>query len=261
MELMTVPTSSIVNMFIMSALAFLIPITLGIAWKKRTGGSIKPMLVGAATFVIFAQVLEALCHVLFLQVLPTAAIINSNFVLYAAYGGAMAGIFEECGRLVAFAFVLKKYREKTDAISYGIGHGGIECIMVLGVNMLVYAIVSIAANGGTSADVLAAQFGGIDGLNTALQTAAGVNVLNLVLAVVERICAIALHICLSMFVFSAVKNKKDINFFIAVLIHFLFDFVAVLISNTLGILVTEGVLILMTAGIFYYTFKVKKGDV
>ena len=160
-------------------------------------------------------------------------------MIYAAYGGAMAGIFEECGRLIAFSFVLKKYREKTDAISYGIGHGGIECIMVLGVNMLVYAIVSIAVNGGASADVLATQFGGTDALNTVLQTAAAVDVLNVVLAVVERICAIILHICLSLFVFSAVKNKKDVNFFIAVLIHFLFDFAAVIISRTLGIIPTE----------------------
>ena len=54
--------------------------------------------------------------------------------LYALYGGLAAGLFEETGRLLAFRFILKPHTARITALSYGIGHGGIEAFWVMGLS-------------------------------------------------------------------------------------------------------------------------------
>ena len=48
------------------------------------------------------------------------------------YGGLMAGVFEETGRYVSFKWFLKKETRIQDGLSYGIGHGGIEAMLIVG---------------------------------------------------------------------------------------------------------------------------------
>ena len=48
----------------------------------------------------------------------------------------MAALFEETGRYIAFRIFLKNHTERETAVSYGLGHGGIECIIVLGLGHL-----------------------------------------------------------------------------------------------------------------------------
>lgn len=45
------------------------------------------------------------------------------------------------GTFVAFRFLLRKDRKKRAAISYGIGHGGMESILVLGILSVTYLML------------------------------------------------------------------------------------------------------------------------
>ena len=67
------------------------------------------------------------------MVIQTIAPFLENPYVFAIYGGLTAGIFEELGRFVAFFFLLKKYLDYKDGFAYGIGHGGIESILVGGI--------------------------------------------------------------------------------------------------------------------------------
>lgn len=53
-------------------------------------------------------------------------------LLWAFVVGLFPGVFEEMGRLVAFKTVLRKRKNKETAISHGIGHGGFEVMLLLG---------------------------------------------------------------------------------------------------------------------------------
>lgn len=195
-------------------IAFALPIFLIIYWRKKTGCAIKPFIVGALCFALFATLLEPILHTL--VILPDNAVsrfITNTPIVYALYGGLAAGLFEETGRLFGFKVLLKDYKEIETSVGYGIGHGGIECILTLGVTYLMYTIVLL---GGTLGDSVADA--------TVISTISTININIIPLAIIERILAMTLHIGLSILVFKAVNDKKyRYLFVVAILIHMIAD--------------------------------------
>ena len=57
-----IPTLSIVFMAISALVSIGLPIALGIIWHKRTGAKASSLFIGAAAFVVFAIILENICH-------------------------------------------------------------------------------------------------------------------------------------------------------------------------------------------------------
>ena len=112
-----------------------LPVLVLLVWKFKfcRGAKLFPAVVGAVTFVVFAQVLEGVPKAIFFG----GGTGVSQYVLthawaYTLIGCLLAGVFEEVGRYLAFRFLLKRYTNRRDAVTYGIGHGGIEAILVLG---------------------------------------------------------------------------------------------------------------------------------
>lgn len=115
-----------------------VPVAIAIIWKLKKKEPITSILVGAATFLLFALILEKpIQNVL---AFPTAMglpehtvsrFLNANPVLLALVAGLFPGVFEETGRLIAFKTVLRKRKNKETSISYGIGHGGFEAILAV----------------------------------------------------------------------------------------------------------------------------------
>ena len=104
-------------------------------WFRRRGGKWIAFLTGAVTFILFALILESILHnLLFLT--PLWAVFQGNIWLYGLYGSLATGVFEETGRLLAFKLFLKSEREPITALSYGIGHGGAEAILLVGLTMV-----------------------------------------------------------------------------------------------------------------------------
>ncbi len=69
--------------------------------------------------------------------------------LLMTYGIFAAGIFEETGRLLAFLITKRHYKDIDSAVSYGVGHGGIEAAAVVGLGMLNGVILAVMINSGT----------------------------------------------------------------------------------------------------------------
>lgn len=194
--------------------AFLFPTALVIFWSKKTKCNYMPYIVGTLCFILFANVIEALVHTYVLTINQTTAnFFNSNPLAYGIYGAIMAGLFEETGRLFGFKVLLKKYKTKEVSIGYGIGHGGIECVMTLGVTYLMYVIYMFNISlGDPSVDSLMAQ------------TMSSIDLSLIPLAVIERICAMGVHIGLSVLVFIAANKQKKFYYYpLAILLHALVD--------------------------------------
>src|SRR5699024_12503314 len=87
-------------------------------------------------------VLEAILHqaVFFVDIFTTNWL--QNPLVYAIYASLAAGVFEEIGRFIGFRFLLKKFRSWKDGIAYGIGHGGIESMLVVGMIALSDIVLS-----------------------------------------------------------------------------------------------------------------------
>ena len=129
-----------------AVLTVVVPVGI-MLFLHRRGGRWSSFAVGAATFVLFAMVLEAIFHNLVLGS-ALGPVIQGNIWLYGLYGGLAAGIFEEVGRFLAFKLVLRKQRDRVTALSYGIGHGGVEAFLLLGMTMVNNLIILSAWTGG-----------------------------------------------------------------------------------------------------------------
>lgn len=204
--------ASLISMGVTAVLCLLLPAIVFIFFKKKEGIGFKPVLTGMVVFFVFAQILEQMLH---------AAVIGSNLILnpilFSVYGALAAGVFEETGRFIAFKTILKNNHDWKDGIAYGIGHGGIEAVLI-GVTILGIGIMM--KNG--AFDTALGQHVSAQTKELLLQSAANSSLLD----ITERIFAFGMHMALSMIVLYAVKYRKNIYFFIAILLHALIDFPA-----------------------------------
>ena len=238
-----------------------LPTAAAIWWVRTRREKLTTVLVGAATWLLFAMLLEAAPKAVFFNpALPIGQKIMGSPVLYTVIGALMAGIFEETGRLAAFKTVLKKRRNRETSVSHGIGHGGMEAFVLLavtGAQYLVYAV--LIRSGKLDALIAAAAAGGADtsALEALPAQLASISPLTACLALLERVSGMLLHTGLSVLVFYACKRSKYVLYVLAVLLHALFDVPAALwqagVLKSLGVL--EGCLLIYALAFLILTVR------
>ena len=248
-----IPTVSIVSMFVSGLLASALPVVLFLAFRKRYGLKSAPMLVGVATFIIFAMILEQTAHYFILR--PDAegniALMTENFALFTLYGAFAAGIFEESGRFAAFKLLKKKFAGPETGFAYGIGHGGIEAVMVCGLSFISSAVIAVMVNRGVA------------GLmpDAALETLSNTAPSMFIVGFVERVFAMIIHISLSMVVWRAVNKKGNIWLFpAAIILHAAIDIFPALyqagaVTSIALVEVMVGGFSLAVAGFAFWLFR------
>ena len=243
-----VETASIVWMVIGLLVFIVVPMALVVAWIIKKKERVSTILIGAATFILFVFILEKPIQNVLL--FPTAmglsdhaisSFFNLHPVLLALMVGLFPGVFEETGRLIAYKTVLKKRTNKETSISYGIGHGGIEVVAILGITYINYLVYAVMINTGTFqtvVDQLMAQapdqIGQVDQMVALLTTFSGGKVM---LDVVERIFAVMFHVGASVLVFYACREKDKFWLYpFAIVLHTAMDFVGgLVIFNVISI--------------------------
>lgn len=247
----------ILNMLI----GVMIPVGLCIFCRRKWKCDLLPFWVGCGTMFLFAFVLEQIVHMIVLYG-PAGSTIQGNVWLYALYGGLMAGLFEETGRFVAMKFVLKKKQGNDyNALMYGAGHGGFEAFWLLFFGMLNNLIYAIMMNTG-SVSALINSMDSASGatLQASLEVLATTSPFLFLLSPIERFAAVIAQLSLSVLVWQAAKGKGKTGWYLlAIFLHFVLDFVAVVLSG-LGIpmVAIEVVIWLMAIGYALFAGKVWK---
>ncbi|MGN0679955.1 MAG: YhfC family intramembrane metalloprotease [Oscillospiraceae bacterium] len=221
-------TSTIAGLIICGLLCIIIPVGAVIIFKlKNREVSLLGALWGALGFIVFALVLEQISHAIMLPV------VKDTVVPYVIYGVLAAGIFEETGRFVVFKTLMKKKNAPKDSIMYGLGHGGIESVMVAGTTLLSYGIMALLVNT-AGLDAVLKMTGATDEATIAVATqtleALTKQTFGMcLLSVLERLLAMTLHVSLSVWVFRAAKEKSKLWLYpAAILAHAIADVPAAL---------------------------------
>lgn len=248
---LTVAPTAIIVMALVGVFTLVLPLGLGVVFWKKTRGQWRFFLIGCIVFPVFALILEQAVHGLVLGGAAGAAI-QGNIWLYALYGGLMAGIFEECGRWLAFKLSLRWSRGPGDALMYGAGHGGIEAVLLAGMTMVNNIILSLALNRG-GLEAVEAMMGPVpEAQRAALQSLSSYPAGIYLWAGFERLVAVGLHIALSVLVYTSVKRRNRWFLFpAAILLHALVDMAAVLTNAWLPVAATEAIIALLTLGIIF----------
>ena len=252
MEIGHVGAGTFAGIIFSLCISIALPVVLLFVVHKKTKARMAMAVIGAATFFLFAMVLEQILHAVVLGV--GGERITGNIWIYGLYGGLAAGLFEEVGRFVAMRFAMKKQLNLPNALMYGVGHGGIEAILIVGLASVSNLVTSIMINAGT----LEASLGALDQATkeatlTQLSALWTTPSYQFFLSGIERIVAVTLHIALSVLVFQAVKLGKKRYWFLAFAIHVGVDFATVIAANYLNLVLVEVMLAVLVAGVVVLT--------
>ncbi len=224
------------------------PLGLMLFVHRRLNGRWTPFLIGAVFFPVFAMMLEPLLHLAVLGS-PLGAVLQNNIWLYALYGGLAAGLFEETGRLLAFRMVLRHEAEPVTALGYGLGHGGMEAFLLVGMAMVNNLLMG----------VLLMQGGEVPAeLSAAAETLSSTPAVMYLWSALERASAMVLHVSNSVLVFAAVRTGKRVLFPAAILLHAGMNFVAVTSAFFLPTAAAEGLVLvfaLLTAALAMKVYR------
>ncbi len=250
---MVVSSVSILCMAVSALVSIGVPIALLICFHRRYGAKVVPALVGAAAFVVFAMGLEQIMHWLVLKPGADRTTWLSAYPLaYMVYGSLAAGVFEETGRFLSFKLLRKRYGGIKTALSYGIGHGGIEAILVGGISMISTIATSAMVNGGNAATLTTGPNGEL--VAKQLQALAETPSAMFLVAGAERMFALTIHIALSVIVFYAVYGKRRTWLYpAAILLHALIDVPAALgqVGVITNVLALEGLVLLSAVALAF----------
>ena len=236
----------------------LFAILIAAVWYARKKYKINFAVLGLGAVAFFAssQVLEKIVHLLVLhpQKDGTVPLMSENPLLYVIYGISMAALFEETARLFFFKWLEKKRTlEDSDALAYGLGHGGLELIYI-GIASLLNLFILFSAVESQNSNIMQLL------PESTLATINNLAAWQIYLLGLERILALLLQVGLTFWVYQAVRQKKWIYLVAAYGLHAFFDLAPSLsqvgwLSNPLlveGLLAVEVIIfIYFTKTIFY----------
>ncbi|MGN1340697.1 MAG: YhfC family intramembrane metalloprotease [Oscillospiraceae bacterium] len=243
-----------------AVLGFLIPIAALVVYKlKYRNASLLSAALGAVTFMVFALMLEQLMHAFMLP------LVMESDIAYIIYGTLAAGIFEETGRLVVCKFLMKNRTDNVNAVMLGIGHGGIEAVILMGMIMMPYLITVLSVNA-MGFDEFAKTAGAttqelVDTLRAQLETVERCDIPLILLSALERVIAMTLHISMSVVVMKAVTVPGKLWLYpVAILMHAMFDLPAAMYQR--GIIsqmwILELLLAVFVAFAVFFAIKVSR---
>jgi uncharacterized membrane protein YhfC len=208
-------------MFITLFLSLAVPVLAMIIVSVRKKGSFGVWIAGALGFIV-PQILIRIPVLNFLSGTNFYNDLASNnpyiFVFILAL---TAALFEACGRLVVLRVVFKNRLSYMTGFAAGLGHGGAESIVLVGLTYINNIIYSLLINSGRL-DTVMPDTDMADGVKQAI---ASVSPELFLMAGFERVFTMAVHVILSLILaYFIFKGHTVIGFLLTVFIHFLMDF-------------------------------------
>ena len=246
-----VPTTIIVALIVLSVVSVLmLVIAWFIVWRRTKAGFVNA-LIGMAVFTV--------CYIIAIATSILASAFISNLVVLTLVLSLRAGLVEEFGRFVAFKWLLKKRKTIGDGLMYGVGHGGMEVLLVFSLAVVSSLALALMANSGNLDVMIALAPDQAGALNASVTDLAQSNPLLLSAGLVERIVAMSLHIALSVIVFCAVRQRKWMYLVLAMALHALTDAsTALYVSGIVGTWAIEGIIAAITAGVVVIAWRIAR---
>lgn len=201
----------VITLFVSLILPVLALIVYGV--KKKGKGIWSAWILGAAGFFVM-QFLIRIPVLNMLSVQPGfVQFVGEHYVLYCLILGFTAGLFELVGRYAAARIMSKKLTFER-ALAAGLGHGGIEAILIVGITYINNLIcLALIATG--SFDVMLEQTAaaGVDVTQLQVLKETFVNTPSIIflLAGLERLLAMTAHAAMTVIVCYGVKAGRTMR--------------------------------------------------
>ena len=220
----------------------ILPFVLAFYLVRKFKLSWKLVLAGALTFiasqVLHIPVVYGLTGLFSGGVLsiPAAWALLFNAIVL----GLLAGIFEETARWILYKFILKDTKTWNEGVLVGVGHGGVEAVLLGGL-ALASVVSMIAMRNVTDLSSFGIPAEQMELARQQVSDFWSAPVYMAFLGLIERVFAVCLHLSLSVMVLYSVVYRNPIWFWIALLWHALVDALAVYLMPIIGALGIEAV--------------------
>ncbi len=241
-----IPWTTVLYSGISAFLAFLLPLVLAFWFWRKTKVPITTVLIGALTFFVMQVVLRIPLLQVARILLPLEDLVSTTqgLLLYSGVLALTAALFEELGRFLFF----KLFRRRADwqnAVGLGIGHGGAEAILIVGIGAIANTIILA---------VLAAELP-VELPAQLVQQFTSTPPLDFLAGGIERLLTIPIHIALSTLVVAGIANKRFRYVVLAIAAHFLLNFPLAWLAQNFGIWPTEGYVLLWSIAAWAMIFR------
>lgn len=245
-------------------LCFGVPIGWFLMVRQGQKGYFGVLIGGALSFYLTNMVVRMPILQLLLPKMTWYQTLSKSVIGLALFLGLTAALFETAGRWLTLNFLLKKRVSYRSGLVHGIGHGGVEAILLVGINYIIYGIYTFLYLRGVENPMM---FMFPDEAQTLMKTLI-VDAENhlFMVAGIERVLTMIVHVALSLLIAVGIMKKQQWHYtMIVIIIHGSLDFFAVVMaSNGVHYLYTELVVLayaLLSIGIIlYYKDKVKLGS-
>jgi uncharacterized membrane protein YhfC len=247
--------SSLVFHLSNGVLMIAIPLSLAFILMRRWKLGWRILLVGAAIFIL-SQAGHIPFNALMTQLLRKTALMNLSvqeaLIFNAVFLGLSAGFFEEAFRYGMFRWWLKDAHTWRKGILAGVGHGGVEAIVLGG--LALFSLFQLIAFHNMD---LSSIYSGttLEAVQNVVQTYWSMPWYASMLGAVERVFTIVVQISLAVIVVQSFIRKQKRWLWLAIGYHALIDAVAVFAASKLNPYWVEGIvglIALISLGIIFF---------
>ncbi len=244
----SVNTGWLIGFAVTVTFAIIYPFALAVIVQLRLHVSWRYFWYGTLVFLVFQLITRVpavyILNIILAQQLKSSAFFRLTWRIVLAL---TAGLFEEVGRYVGYRLFMS-HEEKTwnKAVMYGIGHGGLESIVLIGLlgllslfNIIVTSSLNLNALSTSQHALVVHQFAIINAQPSWFS----------LLGAWERLWTLPIQIALSVMVLQVFRRKNIAWLWLAIAAHAVVDFTPVKISQMLGkssspLLFTESIIAL-----------------
>lgn len=228
------------------------PIIVTLWFSRRYGSTWRLWLCGVLIFVLF-QLITRVPIMIYLGVIVGPIIAESTVLAvgWIAVAAVTAGLVEEIGRWLGYRYLFHRVRAEhnwANGVMYGLGHGGIESIVLVGglvlSNLLSYVFISRLDLSQMSALLSPDQ---AEAMLVALEQFQTMSPWMPLLGGLERILTLPIQVCLSLLVLQGFVRRERRWLWLAILAHTVVNFVAALVASGGNLVVAELVIAMFGA--------------
>lgn len=213
-------------------------------WSAIGWGALTFPLSQVARFALVMPVTFLLTQVMG----PNLGVVNTILLVVTS------GLFEETARWIVLRHWAKRVRSWEGGVAFGLGHGGIEAILLFGIAALNGIVLLLTADT-VRASVRGAapdQLPAVDAQISALQA---LTVGSAAAGVYERILAIVVHIGLTLIVLRGVRTGAWQWWLTAVILHCAINGIVVAAAQLGGALAAESLLTVLALGLLWAALR------
>lgn len=215
-----------------SAVTIFLPFVLGLLAQQRFQVGWRFFAYGALIFFLF-QVISRIPLVQIIQVALAPQLRDSGSlqVVYIAGLSLSAGLFEEIGRYVGYRWLMRTQEKSWEqAIMYGLGHGGIESVLIVGIPLLVqlFSLMQLS-----TIDLMTLPDQQRATVMQQLEIISSMPTWMPLLGAWERMWTIVFHVAMSVVVLQVFRRGGLRWLLFAILGHTVFNFVVVMVAQSI----------------------------